>query len=418
MSRFSQNILFIAALAATGFGFASLYRLRIEKGDVFPAYSSLRADPLGTRALYDSLADLPDVRVERGFQPIENLPSAPPRTIILAGMRAADWKDVTDKEFAAIDSAVRGGSRLVLALQADFVEAKDANIRGTDDEDEDEAAPKKAEKPKPKKADTDPPNDTKAPAAPHRALRRELEVSGGEKPEPTADLKRLWGIDLLKLGRVNYDKGAVIDPSAPRDLPQKLRWKSDSYFGVEAGTSWRVIYRALGKPVVLETEYGRGSIVVAGDAYLLSNEGLLNDRAPRLLSWLIGPNSRVEFDESHLGVMEDVGVAALARRYGLTYAALTLFLLAALFIWRRTALFVPPSAEVAEATLDCSHTAALEALLLRSVPPADLIGACATEWRATAPTASLARLDGALGAGVRGHSAEAYNAAVRALRRK
>ena len=32
--------------------------LRFESGDVYPVYSSLRSDPLGTRAFYDSLEDL------------------------------------------------------------------------------------------------------------------------------------------------------------------------------------------------------------------------------------------------------------------------------------------------------------------------------------------------------------------------
>jgi hypothetical protein len=336
-------------------------------------------------------------------------------------MTAANWETITSKEFAAIDTAVRGGSRLVLALRADF--AGDKNESAGDDEDDDTAQPKKGEKPKKgDKTEKVKPKDPEA--APHhqtavpRESRRDVEIVDQEKPEANADLKRLWGISLLKVGRLNYDKGAVLDPSAPRDLPRKLKWKSDSYFGVEPGASWRVIYVAMGKPVVLETQYGLGSIVVAGDAYLLSNEGLLNDRWPHLLSWMVGPNTRVDFDESHLGVIEDVGVAALARRYGLVYAAGTLVLLACLFIWRQTALFVPPPAEEAAEPLDCSHTAALEALLLRSVARADLIEACASEWKATATPASLARLPAAIGPLSRGDAPGAYNSAVRALRRK
>jgi hypothetical protein len=421
MSRFAQNALLIALLASTALGFAYLYGLRIETGDVFPAYSSLRADPLGTRAFYDSLAEIPGVRVDRRFQPMEDLSGAPQRTIIVAGLSAANWGTMSSKEYAAIDSEVRGGSRLVLALQADFADAKKENVG--DDEDTGTAHPQKSEKPeKEDKIDTATPKDLEA--APHREYgpthgpRRELEGTGEEKPEAKADLKHLWGISLLKVGRLNYDKGAVLDPTAPRDLPRKLKWKSDSYFGVEPGASWRVIYVALGKPVVLETQYGLGSIVVAGDAYLFSNEALLKDRWPRLLSWMVGPNTRVVFDESHLGVIEDVGVAALARRYGLMYAAGTLVLLAGLFIWRQTALFVPPPAEGAAEPLDCSHTAALEALLLRSVAPADLIKACASEWRATAAPASFSRLPAAVGTLNRRDAPGAYNAAVRALRRK
>ena len=49
-------------------GLILLFRLRLGQGDVFPAYSSLRADPLGTLALHDSLAQLPGARVvERPF---------------------------------------------------------------------------------------------------------------------------------------------------------------------------------------------------------------------------------------------------------------------------------------------------------------------------------------------------------------
>lgn len=411
MSRVAQGVLLVVVLAATGIGFAYLYGLRIEKGDIFPAYSSLRSDPLGTRALYDSLGALPGIRVDRRFQVLDDLAAQPPRTIIIAGMAAPQWGSLSTKEFAALDAAVRQGSRLVIALRADF--AGDRVDAAPDNEDQDEVRPPPPKEDKATNVDTTP-----HPGAKSERGKRDLETAGGEAPETSADLKHLWGIDLLKLRRVNYDRGAVLDPAAPHGLPQKLRWKSDSYFAVEKGANWRVVYKALGKPVILETDYGRGSIVVAGDAYLLSNEGLLNDRSPRLLSWLVGPHARVEFDESHLGVIEEVGVAALARRYGLVYAAGTLLLLAALFIWRQTSLFVPIRNDAPEAMLDCSHTAALEALLLRSVPPAGLIEACSAEWRATAPQSTLPRLEAALGPARPGDVPAAYNAAVRALRRR
>jgi hypothetical protein len=419
MSRLTQTLLLVGVLVLVGMGFAYLYSLRIERGDVFPVYSSLRSDPLGTRALYDSLDQLPPVRIDRRFQPLKDLSAGTPRTILVAGMTPSQWTGLSGKEFAALDGAVRSGSRLVLALQADF--AGDARPH-LDDDDDDEDIPK-SEKEKGKEKEKADPSKLKKIGAPPRdppapRTRRDFVITGGGDVDAPVDLKRLWGIDLQKLARINYDRGAALEASSPRDLPPKLRWKSDSYFNVSTGAPWQVIYRSLGKPVILEAQFGRGTIVVAADAYLLSNEGLLNDRSTRLLSWLIGPNNRVEFDESHLGVIEDVGIAALGRRYGLAYAAGTLLLLAALFIWKRTALFVPPPDEAPEAALDCSHTAALEALLLRSVPQADLINACATEWRATAPPASKSRLEAALGAIGRNQNPDAYNAAVRALRRK
>ena len=105
-------------------------------------------------------------------------------------------------------------------------------------------------------------------------------------------------------------------------------------------------------------------------------------------------------------------------RYGMAWAFATLVLLAILFVWRRMAAFVPPPEEMAETALSCSHTAALEELLLRSVDPADLVAACSAEWRRSAAPKAVARLDAALAAHPRSHGPAAYNAAVRALKRR
>ena len=40
-----------------------LFQLRFEQGDIYPAYSSLRADPLGTKVFYESLETLPGLSV-------------------------------------------------------------------------------------------------------------------------------------------------------------------------------------------------------------------------------------------------------------------------------------------------------------------------------------------------------------------
>jgi len=126
----------------------------------------------------------------------------------------------------------------------------------------------------------------------------------------------------------------------------------------------------------------------------------------------------VEFDESHLGVVENVGAAALARHYGLEEAFVTLLLLALLFVWRRMALFVPAPREPPETVFSSSQTAALEALLLRCVPPADLAAVCSAEWQRTARASEIARLKGAHAPGRGVPAPAAYNAIVRGLRRK
>ena len=66
----------LSALLLAGFGFAllRLLQMRFETGDIYPPYSSLRVDPLGTRALFDSLERLPELVVSRHFRPLTRLP--------------------------------------------------------------------------------------------------------------------------------------------------------------------------------------------------------------------------------------------------------------------------------------------------------------------------------------------------------
>src|SRR5687767_6849307 len=78
--RFSLWLLLVL-LFVFGLGVTWLFDLRLSGGDIYPPYSTLRADPLGTRALHDALQRLPEVEVERSLKPLRKLPENPPRTI-------------------------------------------------------------------------------------------------------------------------------------------------------------------------------------------------------------------------------------------------------------------------------------------------------------------------------------------------
>ena len=54
-------------------GLTQLFLLRFESGDVYPDYSSLRSDPQGTRALFESLRLLPGIEVSRYTRPLSIL---------------------------------------------------------------------------------------------------------------------------------------------------------------------------------------------------------------------------------------------------------------------------------------------------------------------------------------------------------
>ncbi|MDB6094620.1 MAG: hypothetical protein JWM32_2182 [Verrucomicrobia bacterium] len=401
MSRRVQVTLLVALLVALAASLAVLYRLRMGQGDVFPTYSTLRADPVGLRALYESLDEIPGVRVTRWLKPIGQLPASPARTVMIVGLTTAQWESFSAEEFSALDAAVRGGSRLVITLQAP------ADLEPLKVHPEAPVKPKEEEKAKDKP-------DGKKPTPQPRG-RLPAEETAAEKLPARMDLAKLWGLELKRRPfRGSVRRAVGVDAT----LPAQLAWNSGVYFLPRQGAGWKAIYSAP-DPMVLERPLGLGSIVVAGSSYFLSNEALQRDRAVSLLVLVVGQQSRVEFVESHLGVEANPGIAALARRYGLAPAFFSLLVLAGLFAWRRMAHFVPPNETTDRIVLKYNQTAGLGALLRRAVRPADLMAACAAEWRVTARPADRERADAVLTQpGRRAGPADLYNAVLGALRRR
>src|SRR5258705_11576081 len=50
-----------------------LFALRYSSGEVYPPYSSLRSDPLGAKALFETFQTFPGMRAERNYRPLETL---------------------------------------------------------------------------------------------------------------------------------------------------------------------------------------------------------------------------------------------------------------------------------------------------------------------------------------------------------
>jgi hypothetical protein len=403
MSRRAQTLLLLVLAALFAAGLATLYRLRLGSGDVYPPYSSFRADPLGTRVLFESLDRLPDVRAQRWRRPVEKLPRPLPATLVFAGVSARAWQRVDADSLRRLDLLARGGARVVVTFAAEFEHQYFARGGGP-------------AKPAGKNRKTSP-KDDKPQDAPGDETAEPGEDEATETQAPPPD----WGAQVVvKWLAREKSGGAARAEGAPAELPPVVAWKSDLSFELARDAGWRVLYQRDGKPVLIERALGAGSLVFAADSFFLSNEALLRERATPLLAWLAGGAGVVVFDEHHLGLVEETGLAALARRYGLGGAMLVALLLVALLVWRRMALFVPPSAASPVAFADYAPTAGLEALLRRSVPDAGLFETCLAEWRRTAAPADLARVEKALKENPPGpkHPAAAYNAARNALKKR
>ena len=86
----------------------------LETGEVYPPYSSLRTDPLGTKALYESLAGLDDLQVSRLYKPRTQI--APQSALVVLGLNPVAWDQITQKTLTEYENLVAKGGRLVLGF--------------------------------------------------------------------------------------------------------------------------------------------------------------------------------------------------------------------------------------------------------------------------------------------------------------
>lgn len=356
----------LALLSVLVLGVLHLFELRYERGDLYPPHSTLRPDPLGTKAIFDALSAMPGFEPRRNFRPLVRLKPPQPVTLVYVGVDfQARW---ADDELPEFEKLVAKGTRAVFAFAPEF--------KTTDSQRLAPGTPRPRTRSKRK--------ETPAPTTPIPGV--------GPKPTPAPDIglgipfrdaaaRWAFAFDIAQ----DEDRGAL-HASAERaddagDLEPAVPWHSALYFK-GLGPQWRVLYRCNGVPVVAERDYGDGSIVIASDSFFLTNEALRDARAPKLLARLIGPPRTIIFDEEHLGVTEDMNVATLARKYGLEGALLATLVVIALFVWKNAVPFLPAHPDAIESDVTgADATEGFVNLLRRSIPGGQILAACVNEWR-------------------------------------
>jgi hypothetical protein len=363
-------ILLVIALAGGAFyGFYKLLELRFESGDVYPPSSSLRNDPLGTKVLYDALADVPGVSVSRNYQALDKIANPGGATIFYSGITSeALDQDTADN----LNALVNKGARLVLAMEPELAPRRVPNGQAT------AANPKK-----PRKG-----SQTHA--------KKGSQTDEDETTVPTVDFRTFmagWGVTVeFRKSQRDTSQDLVAEAVQP-NLERGLTWHTAVYFPHPSG-EWRILYTCEGQPAIMERPMGAGSIVLAADSYFLSNEAMRKQRAPLLLATLLGSNARIIFDESHLGVQEQPGIATLVRKYNLGGLVVALAVLAGLFVWQTGSSFLPslPDQDDAEVVTGKDSAAGFISLLRRGIPPTRLIAVCMEQWKQ-----SFARHPGKMG---------------------
>jgi len=325
-------------------GVAHLFVLRFESGDVYPAYSSLRRDPLGTGALYESLQNIDRIAVHRNYKFLKSLTFKPQTTLFYLGASAASFEPASKDMIAVIDRLTQSGGRLVLTF---------------------------------------------LPVTKRYEAKAKKSAVKKKGPVKKISKYRHWGIGLAfkETLPVIDDKHQAVDATANRrDLPPVISWHTNLYFEL-FDDAWQTLYSFQGLPLIVERAYGKGSILLCADSFFMSNEALRSERHPQLLVWLIGGNYSLIFDEAHFGIYKNPSVAQLIRRYRFDWFFAALAVLAILFVWKSAAYFVPPPADDAQNGADVvsekDYTQGLIALLRRHIAGNQILPVCAREWEQT-----------------------------------
>jgi len=352
VSRFFPTLLLLICAVLIAGTFYLLLMDRFESGDVYPPSSSLRSDPLGTMIFFESLQGLPGVRLDRDHSTVNRLPSGDHTTYLHFAAKSSEWRMIPTDLYKTIDRFLLEGGRLVITLTPEYGDSE----RPKDDEKEEpekEASEKKTKKAKKEDKATTP---------------------------GLVDLREKWGLKF-STQTSNASENTAKNIS-PLPLPPTLKWNGNVTLK-DQDSSWKVIYQNDLGPVLAEKKRGPGSIVIATDSYFVSNEALVRDRHPELLAWLVGPANHIVFDESHFGITESPGIAALARKYRLHGGVAALLILAGLFIWKNSSPLVPRAN--ARRPTDVLEGRAAGAgfvnLLRRNIPAEQVLAVCLDEWR-------------------------------------
>jgi hypothetical protein len=332
-----------------------LARTRYARGDGYPEASSLRTDPLGTKALHDALACIDGVEVLRHTGRAATLSGGRGTAVLVLG--ADPSLSIGDPDLvAAIEGVALAGGRVLVGVES-----------SPDSWYERLRKPHRAMDKKPEEKESGDDQD--------RGLDPET-----RKPLPPPLTER-WGYATTACGAAALEPVAV--PAEGSEIEGDIPWRGPNCLD-RLAPAWKPLYTRAGKTAVAERTLGQGSVVLLADAYLLSNEALSIEPRPAAVARLLGPARTIVFEESHLGVRDRPGIVALARRYRLHGTLAVALLLFGLSVWRAAVPLAPAQAHRAAAAIAGREASlGLVSLLRRGVPADRIVAACVEEWRRT-----------------------------------
>ena len=269
------------ALAGTGVlalvALMSVLRARYDAGESYPEYSSLRADPQGTRVLFESLGQVPGVETARNFERLDKVQGSPRQALLLCGLDARAFASYGMVDGQALARFAGSGGRLIIALNpatdmGRITRALHSAIEETDKEDQEEEKARKADEEKKKKEKAKAAPETSQPKADKSKSDKPKDGKPAEKSKQKAKDKekkkhRLHDEEPLAASLKVSAKAVAFYFSDKGGSPVKLApgtslaaddtplWFSNVYLNDDPAQDWQAEWGELAK--VVERRLGR-----------------------------------------------------------------------------------------------------------------------------------------------------------------
>lgn len=340
---------------------------------------------MGASVFYESLQRLPGMSAERFFEERFKNDDGRASVLFALGARPDDLNWLSRSEFDVLQRFVFNGGRVVLAYYPVPREAWSTRLARdteTNSVDSTNSSPKIKDKSPGKNGTNDSHGDDKPTDDQNEEDRKAGKLH-------YADLAKEWGFSFAYKNLGTNDDGQLEFPNAElvapnRDLPAQLPIHTALCF--TNLVHWKTVYQRDKKtPVVVEHKFGAGSVVLVADSYPFSNEAMFKDLRAPLLGWLLGSGRLAIFDEAHLGIVEQPGMATLMRRYQLQGLIFSLIGVAGLFVWKNSFSLVPPHAETTSTAgpviAGRDSASGFVNLVRRGIAPPEIINVCFAEWK-------------------------------------
>ena len=397
-------------------GFTAILEKRFAEGGIYPHYASFRADPLGTSVFYESLDAMEGVHVRRNITHLNGIKGLNEDSVLLLlGYPRESFENLRAPENSPVLKAVEEGARLVITMNPGLVpevyrpeeddwverrrklrdeasrkkmkreksspesESESGEVAPEEGNDDDDGGDKAADK---EKRESDVSDDDDA----LEEIEEQMKSMAG--PRFTEKLEfDIAGLDAFERPDNGWKTRRGDSYRGNRLLEKPPRWRSQYRVDLE-GDVWREVLRVKKMPVVIERQWGKGSIVFATDSFFASNEALHESGGAEFLVWLVGGKTDVVFDETIHGTRETGGAMKLIRRYRLHGLFLGMLIFVGLWAWRSASSLAPGSDEMdrgmisSDGAVSGEHSrSGLVRLLRRSVPPKELLRRCFNVWQ-------------------------------------